>query len=119
MNDIKSQNQTLLEQGLSMKKLSIAGIVLFCTIIGIIPSVIIAIVLAIKLLTSDYKDEELNGEKMIWGLLSLLLIGNIASLIFANKIIEKANNKIAMENNQKETKNTSDINPKITLIDSK
>ena len=117
MNDIKSQNQTLLEQGLSMKKLSIIGIVLFFTIIGIIPSVIIAIVLAIKILTSDYKDEELNSEKMIWGLLSLLLIGNIASLIFANKIIEKSNNKIVMETNEKETKNSSDNNPESKLID--
>lgn len=67
-------------QGLKVR--GIVGIVLIFTLIGAIVSLIFAIMDSITILTTDWKNEELNNSKTLWGILGLLILGNIATLIF-------------------------------------
>ncbi|MGL5617713.1 MAG: hypothetical protein ACRCWU_01505 [Metamycoplasmataceae bacterium] len=77
-------------RGKSMRTRNIVGIVLWFTIIGIIPSLIISLVDSIIILSTDFRNKELNDDKLLWGLLSLLLLGNIGCLIFASKMMSIA-----------------------------
>ncbi|MGL5520059.1 MAG: hypothetical protein ACRDBR_01355 [Metamycoplasmataceae bacterium] len=91
---IKNKDE-LLKRGEEMKKLSIVSIVLYCLFILILPLVIgsiIALVYSIKIISDNYYDESLEKDKILWGLLGILVIGPIATLIFANKMIEIAKN---------------------------
>ena len=71
-----------------MKTTSIIAIVLFFTIIGTIISIVLTIVQAIKTLATDWNDKTLNNDKILWGLLSLMILGPIATLVFGSKIME-------------------------------
>ncbi len=97
-----NSNEELLIKGKQMKNRNILGIVLWFTIIGIIASFIIALIDAVTILTTNFKNKELNDEKILWGILSLILLGNIACLIFASKMISIANMEIENENNVKQ-----------------
>lgn len=83
-------NEQLLKDGKAMKTRNIIGIVLIFTLIGIFASVIISLIDSIKIITTDYKNQELNDDKLLWGILGLVLLGNIACLIFASKMISVA-----------------------------
>ncbi len=85
-----NSSEELLAKGKSMKIRNIIGIVLFFTIIGIIASAIIALIDSILILVTNFKNDELDKKKILWGLLGLLLLGNIACLIFAIKMINVA-----------------------------
>ncbi|MGL6124952.1 MAG: hypothetical protein ACRC1F_00470 [Metamycoplasmataceae bacterium] len=85
-----NSNEELLEQGKKMKTRNIVAIVLWFTIIGGIVSAIIGLVDAVRILSTNFQDKDLNSEKTLWGILSLLIFGNIASLVFANKMISTA-----------------------------
>ncbi|MDK2819331.1 MAG: hypothetical protein KFW07_00690 [Mycoplasmataceae bacterium] len=112
-----NSSEDLYTKGKSMKNRNILGIVLWFTIIGAIVSIIISLIDAIIILSTDFKNKELNDEKILWGVLSLVLLGNIACLIFANKMISAAE----VENNMKQEVPQQDIqkqdNNKIELKD--
>ncbi len=74
----------------SMKTRSIVSICLLFTIIGIVPAIIMAIIDSISILTTDWRDEKLNSDKTLWGILGLVLLGNIATLVFAKKVLNNA-----------------------------
>ncbi len=40
-------------------------------------------ILGIIILATDWKNEEINSKKILWGILTLLLLGPIASLVFS------------------------------------
>ncbi len=82
-----------LELGKQIKKRGIIGLVLIFTIIGAIVTLIFDIINAIKILTTDWEDQELNNSKTIWGILSLILLGPIATIIFGNMVINKLGNQ--------------------------
>jgi hypothetical protein len=63
MNSTIKNNEDLLQRGTSMRNRNILGIVLFFTIIGGIVSIIISIIDSIAILTTNYKDENLDKEK--------------------------------------------------------
>ncbi|MGL5357636.1 MAG: hypothetical protein ACRDA7_02460 [Metamycoplasmataceae bacterium] len=88
---IKNKDE-LLKRGEEIKKLSIVSIVLYCLIFSSIIGWIIALVYSIKIISDNYYDENLEKDKILWGLLGILVIGPIATLIFANKMIEIAKN---------------------------
>ncbi|MGL5732969.1 MAG: hypothetical protein ACRCXE_02790, partial [Metamycoplasmataceae bacterium] len=73
-----------------MRNRNIVGIILWFTIIGLIISAIIELIDSIIILSSDFKNKELNNDKLLWGLLSLLLLGNIGCLIFGIKMMNAA-----------------------------
>ena len=85
-------NNPLIDEAAKIKKISIVGIVLIFTIIGFFVTIIISIILGIKIISTDWKNEEINNDKLLWGLLTLLLLGPISSLIFANITLDKLNN---------------------------
>ncbi|MGL5205210.1 MAG: hypothetical protein ACRC63_03085, partial [Metamycoplasmataceae bacterium] len=74
-------------RGRSMRTRNIIAIVLWFTLFGAIISAIINLIDSIIILASDYRNKELNNDKILWGLLSLLLIGNIGCLVFGNKMM--------------------------------
>ena len=84
-------NNPLIEEAAKIKKLSIVAIVLIFTIIGIFVTIIISIILGVKIISIDWKNQEINNDKILWGLLTLLLLGPISSLIFANIALDKLN----------------------------
>ncbi len=119
MNAKINSNEDLLQRGTSMRNRNILGIVLFFTIIGTIPSLIISLIDSIVILSTTYKDENLNEEKTLWGLLSLIILGNIGCLVFATKMIDTANLNIEVEQSTKDMENnTQDIVDKISKIES-
>ncbi|MGL4183767.1 MAG: hypothetical protein ACRCRP_01395 [Metamycoplasmataceae bacterium] len=92
--NIKNKEE-MFQEGEKIKKISIVSIVLYCLFILIIPVIvgaIISLVYSIKIISNKYYDESLEKDKILWGLLGILLIGPIATLIFANKMIEVAKN---------------------------
>ncbi|MGL5590906.1 MAG: hypothetical protein ACRDCH_02440 [Metamycoplasmataceae bacterium] len=76
--------------GKAMKTRNIIGIILWFTVIGAFASLIISLIDSIYILSTDFRNKELNNTKLLWGLLSLLLIGNIGCLVFANKMMSAA-----------------------------
>ena len=85
-------NNPLIDEAAKIKKISIVGIILIFTIIGFFVTIIISIILGIKIISTDWKNQEINNDKLLWGLLTLLLLGPISSLIFANITLDKLNN---------------------------
>ena len=61
----------------------IIGVVLI--VIAALVSGIMTLVNAIRILATDWKDESLKNDKTLWGILTLLILGPIASLIFGIK----------------------------------
>jgi len=87
--DLTIITNPLIDEASRIRTLSIVGIVLIFTVIGIFVTIIISIVLGIKILSINWKDEEINNDKLLWGLLTLLVLGPISSLIFANTTLNK------------------------------
>ena len=77
-----------------------AGLILI--VIGLIILFVHDIELAYKIITTDWENEEINKDKMLWVGMTIILQGAIASIIFVIKA-EKALNKI------EETKEGSEI----------
>ncbi len=83
-----ADNQSNLAEAKKIKRHSIIGIVLFFTLIGVIVSLILALVDGVKIISKEWGNVEVDDDKLLWGLLTLIALHNIASLIFANKAIE-------------------------------
>lgn len=60
-------------------------VIIFSTLFTLswIASGILAFICSIRILASNFVYEEINSIKLLWGLLSLLLLGAIGSLIFS------------------------------------
>ncbi len=78
-----------LELGKAIKKRGIIGLVLIFTIIGVFVTIILTIINGIKILSTDWKDQQLNNDKTIWGIFSFFLLGPIAGIIFGNMVVNK------------------------------
>ena len=66
-------------------------------ILGLVVSSIFSITGSILILVTDFKNNEVNNSRMLWGLLSLLLIGPIGIIIFTKNIAGKLVNESADE----------------------
>jgi multisubunit Na+/H+ antiporter MnhG subunit len=44
---------------------------------------ILSFILGIIILATDWKNQEINNNKILWGVLTLLLLGPISSLVFS------------------------------------
>ena len=66
---------------------------LILIVIGLIILFVHDIELAYKIITTDWENEEINKDKMLWVGMTIILQGAIASIIFVIKA-EKALNKI-------------------------
>ncbi len=66
-------------------------------ILGLVVSSIFSITGSILILATDFKNNEVNNSRMLWGLLSLLLIGPIGIIIFTKNIAGKLVNESADE----------------------
>ncbi len=56
---------------------------------GLVVSSILAVVGSILILSTDFKNNDVNDSKILWGLLSLFLIGPIGLIVFAKKNQQK------------------------------
>ncbi len=79
----------LLNKANGIKVRGIVGVVLFFTIFGIVVSLILSFIDAIIILSTDWKNKELDESKILWGLLTLLLLGSIGSLVFGIKAVNQ------------------------------
>ncbi len=95
-----------LKQVESIRTKSIISLVLIFTLFGIIASFVLDIINAIAILTTDWENEELNSDRTIWGILTLVVLGPIASLIFASKAkkVLSKNQTNSVETSTKESK---------------
>ncbi len=77
--------------------------------LGGIIIIFINIVSAIIILATDWKNKEINNNKTIWGILTLLLLGPISSLVFSIQSINIYrsinDNYDDIDNNQKQADN--------------
>ncbi len=73
----------------------------------IVPS-IISFVSAIIILATDWKNKEINNNKTIWGILTLLLLGPISSLVFSIQSINIYKSNDAVLNDVKKYKKQED-----------
>ena len=74
-------------------RIAFFGIVSLLVSFGIV-SLVINIVNAIKIFSTDFKNEYINSNKMIWGIFTIVFLGWIASLVFSTISINKLNSEI-------------------------
>ncbi len=77
----------------SIKTRSIVSLVLFITILGLIVSLVLNLIDCIKILSTKWENKEVEDSKLLWGILSLVLLGPIGSLVFACISLNKMNAK--------------------------
>ncbi|WP_022935285.1 hypothetical protein ACJA28_01240 [Mesomycoplasma moatsii] len=87
--DILEEYQELYKQAQRIKINAIVSFFIWITIIGAIVYLILNFIGNIKVLAYDWKDKELNDKKILWGILSLLLIQGIGLLVFSIKVTNK------------------------------
>lgn len=87
----------LLKKAKGIKIRSIVSIVLIFTLIGIIASLILCLIDGIIILSTDWNNKELDESKLLWGLLTLLILGPISSLIFSIKAEKELKSNSASE----------------------
>lgn len=97
----------LLEEAKKIKRNGIIGLILFFTLFGIIVTFILDIISAIKILSTNWKYKEIEDQKMIWGILSIVLLGPIAAIVFgsiAKNKLEEYNSVPSVEKENNDTK---------------
>lgn len=82
-------------------------------IILIVVSVIVSFIGSILILTAKFNHEYLDNQKMIFGILSLVLIGSIGLIIFGSMAVKKLNSN---PNSSVTSSNASYDNPVETVI---
>ena len=89
----------------------ISLIIFYCVLIATY------IYMGVEILRTDWIDKDLNKDKKIWGILTIIPLGWIASLVFyinANKKIKKMQNEL-----DSKTTNESSTNESSNNLDSK
>ena len=81
----------LLNKAKKIKTQSIIGIVLFFTLFGMIVTFVLEIINGIQILATDWENEKLNDDKTLRGIFTFVLLGPIASLVFASIAIKELN----------------------------
>lgn len=89
INSIKEEYRDLYLQAKKNKKNAFISFFIWITIIGLLIYPILNFIGNIKILVIDWKDEELNKRKILWGVLSLLLLRFIGLFIFTKRIMKK------------------------------
>lgn len=84
----------LIKKAHKIKIWSIVSLVLFFTLFLTIVSIVISIVNCIIILSTEWEDEKINDDKLLWGLLGLFLLGPIATIIFSSSTENKLKLKI-------------------------
>ena len=74
-----------------IKTKSIIGLVLFFTLIGSIFTFILDIINAVEIISTKWKNKEVEESKVIWGIFTIIILGPISSLIFSCISINKMN----------------------------
>lgn len=82
-------------------------------IILIVVSVIVSFIGSILILTAKFNHEYLDNQKMIFGILSLVLIGSIGLIIFGSMAVKKLNSN---PNSSVTSSNAGYDNPVETVI---
>lgn len=77
----------LLSEAKAIKRRGIWGLVLACTLVFIFITFILNIINAIKIMTTDWKNQELESDSLMWGIFSIVLLGPIAGIIFGSKAV--------------------------------
>lgn len=70
-------------------------VIMALVIVIAIATIVLDIICGIKILATDWKNNDLNNDKTVWGILTFVILGGIASLIFANKATKKLNEQQA------------------------
>ncbi len=76
-----------LELGKKIKKNGIISLVLAFTLIGAVVSVVLTIIGGIKILSTDWQNEQLNKDKTLWGIFCFVILGPIAMIVFGGKVV--------------------------------
>lgn len=98
----------LIKEAKGIKTKGIIGLVLLFTLIGAIVTFIFNIICCIKIMTTDWKNKEIEDNKIIWAVLCIVLLGPISAIIFGYTALKKLNDgsNAALsnsENSQEET----------------
>ena len=62
------------------------------TLIGSIVTFIFIIMDGIKILGTDWNNQQLNSDKTLWGILCFVILGPIASIVFGGKVVSAYEN---------------------------
>lgn len=108
-----NKNQKLVSYYEELKKHNTVQLVCIFTFFLIIPifvAIIYNIIASIKIMTNQYDVRELDNEKIVWGILSLLLLGIIATFVFQIKIKNHLNDESnnVVSNSKEETNDKDD-----------
>lgn len=77
MNDLKQLAHSIKVKG-------IIGLCLAFTIVGAIVTLVFNIICGVKILSTDWKNQKLNNDKTIWGILCFIVLGPISAIVFGN-----------------------------------
>lgn len=69
-------------------------------------SFIFNIISAIMILSTDWKNNDLNSQKIAWGILCIVILGSIAAIIFGSIAINKLKETSSISNNKEENNKT-------------
>ena len=101
-NDMVFQYQyvkSLEKELIKLKNHSIISIVLSLILIGIIVAMVLVIIDSIKILSTDWFFWDINNQKIMWTVLSLVILGPIGILVFAYSSLSKVRNKLNLYEN--------------------
>ncbi len=79
----------LLTKAKGIKKKGIIGLILFFTLIGAIVTFVLDIICGVQILSTDWKNKEVENNKMIWGIFCFIILGPISAIIFGSIATQK------------------------------
>lgn len=91
-----SEQQKQLELLKKIKTSSIVSLVLIFTLIGAIVTIVLDIINAIRILSTTWVRQDVEDNKLIWGIFTIIILGPISSLIFACSSISKYENNVSI-----------------------
>lgn len=91
-----SEQQKQLELLKKIRTSSIVSLVLIFTIIGVIATIVLDIINAIRILSTIWVRQDVEDNKLIWGIFTIIILGPISSLIFACISISKYENNVSV-----------------------
>ncbi|MDE5617281.1 MAG: hypothetical protein K2I36_00295 [Ureaplasma sp.] len=86
-----SQQNDQLKLLKNIRTTSIISLVLIFTLIGAIVTLVLDIINAIRILSTKWVKQEIENNKLIWGIFTIIVLGPISSLIFSCIAINKYN----------------------------
>ncbi len=73
----------------SIKKKGIIGLILIFTLIGAIVTLILDIICGVKIISTNWKNKEVENSKVIWGVFCFVILGPISAIIFGSIAVNK------------------------------